>query len=199
MHRAWMGLCLVVALAAAACGGESTLTEYVEQVNAAINRGMSRYEVIIAGPQGQVLVAQGEDLYDFTPQDLQAGLEQVAALQTEIMEIVDDIEPPEQVAELHVLFFRTLPVAELATRAGNAASWEELSESPEMAAYRDALVADRQVCADFQDKLDATEQRGVFEDTPWIPGEFKEIVDTAIGCDALPENPQDMYRPPATP
>jgi len=198
MNRALIGLCVTFALAATGCGGEPSLTEYVEQVNAAIAQGMSRYEVIIAGPQGGVLVAEGEDLYDFTPQDLQAGLEQVAEIQDEIMAIVDDIEPPEQVAELHALFFRVLPVGELAARAGTAATWEELSESPEMAAYRDALVADRQVCADFQAKLDATEARGVFEDTPWIPGEFKEIVDSAIGCDALPENPQDMYRPPPT-
>ncbi len=199
MHRAWVGWCLVVALAATACGGETSLTEYVEQVNAAIEKGMSRYEVIVASPEGQVLVAQGEALYDFTPQDLQAGLEQVADLQAEIMEIVDDIEPPEQVDEIHALFFRTLPIADLAARAGTAETWEELSETSEMAAYRDALVADRQVCADFQTKLDATEQRGVFEDTPWIPGEFKEIVDAVIGCGALPENPEDMYRPPPAP
>ena len=68
-----------------------------------------------------------------------------------------------------------------------------------MAAYRSALAADNEVCADFQAKLDATADRGVFADTPWIPGEFKEIVDAVIGCDVLPDNPQDMYRPPPTP
>jgi hypothetical protein len=194
-----MGLCVAVALAVTGCGGEPSLTEYVEQVNAAIDEGMGRYEVVLASPQGQVLVAEGEELYEFTPQDLQLGLEQLAEIQDEIMAIVNDIEPPEQVAELHALFFRTLPVGELAARAGTAATWEELSESSEMAAYRDALVADQQTCAEFQTKLDATEQRGVFEDTPWIPGEFKEIVDATIGCGVLPDNPQDMYRPPPAP
>lgn len=43
-----------------------------------------------------------------------------------------------------------LPIVELAARAGIAADWYELFESPEMAAYRNALAADNQVCAEFQ-------------------------------------------------
>jgi hypothetical protein len=67
-----------------------------------------------------------------------------------------------------------------------------------MAAYRSALAADNEVCADFQARLDATADRGVFADTPWIPGELKETVNYALGCDALPSNPDDVYRPPPT-
>jgi hypothetical protein len=70
-----------------------------------------------------------------------------------------------------------------------------------MEAYRVALAGDNQVCVEFQATLDATADRGVFADVPWIPGELQEIVDYALGCSALPQNPEDAYRPPplATP
>jgi len=64
-------------------------------------------------------------------------------------------------------------------------------------AYRNALEADNQVCADFQATLDATADRGVFADVPWMPSELSEIVDYALGCGDQPGNPQDAYRPPA--
>lgn len=190
-----IGLMLTVA----ACGGgEMTLNEYVERVEAILDRGMQQYEVLVASPQGEVLVAEGERLADFTPRQLQAALEQVVEIQAEALGAASAIEPPEQIADLHELFFRELPIAELAARAGTATDWGDLSDSPEMAAYRAGLVGDKQVCADFQAKLDATEERGGSADTPWIPSEMKEIVDVAIGCSNLPEHPEDSYRPPAT-
>ncbi len=66
-----------------------------------------------------------------------------------------------------------------------------------MAAYREALAADNQVCAEFQSKLDATADRGVFVDTPWIPGELKEIVNYALGCDCAPRGSRERL-PPAS-
>jgi hypothetical protein len=67
-----------------------------------------------------------------------------------------------------------------------------------MAAYRTAVTIDRQACLDIQAELDATAARGVFADTPWIPGELKEVVETVLGCGTFPETPQDLYRPPPT-
>lgn len=198
MRRALAGICLVAVVAAGGCGGddEMTLTEYVEQVNAILDRGMQQYEVLVATPQGEVLVADTGQIRSFTTQEFQAALQRVAAIQAEALEDANAIEPPEQIAEIHSLFFRELPIEALAARAGTAAEWDELSDSPEMAAYRTALVGDKQVCADFQAQLDATAGRGVFADTPWIPGEMKEIVEAAIGCGSLPEDPENMYRPP---
>jgi hypothetical protein len=200
-------MCLAGIVVAGGCGGgEMTLTEYVERVDAIFVRGIHQYELVVESPQGLVLIVgqgshlgfddQGVQLTDFTPQDLHVALERVAEIQAEALETAAAIDPPEQIADLHALFFRELPIAELAARAGIAADWEELSESPEMAAYRAALAADNQVCAVFQAKLDATAERGVFADTPWIPSELTEIVDYALGCDSLPEHPEDAYRPP---
>jgi hypothetical protein len=194
----------------AACGGggEMSLNEYVESVDAIFARGIEQYEAIVSTPQGLVLVVgQGshvglDDLgtqpTDFTPQDLHVALEQVAQVQADALQAAAAINPPEQIADLHVLFFRELPIAELAVRAGTSADWEELSESAEMAAYRKALAADNQACAEFQAKLDSTADRGVFTDTPWIPNDLKETVNYALGCDELPTHPEDAYRPTPT-
>lgn len=187
-------------------GGEMTLTEYVESVDAIFERGLERYEVLVNSPQGGVLIAGqgahlgldggGAQLTDFTTQDLHVVLEQLAEIQDEALATAREIEPPEQIAELHELYFRELPLGELAARAGTAADWYELSGSPEMAAYRTALAADNAVCAEFQTKLDATSASGAFADAPWMPTRLTEIVDYALGCTDLPTNPEDAYRPP---
>lgn len=175
------------------------MADYVDRVNAVLDRAIDQYGELLASPQGEVLVAEGAQLADFTPQDLQVSLERVAEIQEEAMGAVDTIEPPEDLADLHALYFRELPIEALAARAGTAADWEELSESPEMAAYREGLISDKHVCTDFQAELDARTERGDFADTPWLGGEMEEIVDAAIGCSSLPEHPENMYRPPPAP
>jgi len=177
-------------------GGEMSLTEYVENVNAINGRAMQQYGAMVdANPQGAVIVADRAQLEEFTPHDLQVALELTAEIQAEALEAATAMEPPEQVADLHSLFFKSLPLEALAVRAGSAADWDELSESPEMEAYRDALVKDILVCLDFQARLDATAERGAFANTPWIPSEMKEIVEVVLGCDQYPANPGDLYRP----
>ncbi len=207
--RRFIPLALGVTFLLVGCGGgEMSLAEYVERINVIFDQGVAHYEKLVASPQGLVLIAgqgshlgfadQGLQLTDFTPQDLHVALERLVEIQGEALEAAKAIDPPEQIADLHRLYFRELPIAELAVRAGTAADWYELSESPEMAAYRAALAADNQVCAEFQTKLDATAARGVFADTPWIPDELKETVNYALGCDSLPAHPEDAYRPPPT-
>jgi hypothetical protein len=193
-----LGLCVVL-VSSCVGGGEMSLTEYVEAVNAINGRAMQQYgEMVLANPQGAVIVADRAQLNDFTPHDLQVALERTAEIQAEALEATAAIEPPEQIADLHYLFFKSLPLEALAVRAGTAADWDELSESPEMEAYRDALVKDIRVCVDFQARLDATAERGAFANTPWIPAEMKEIVEVVLGCDQYPANPEDLYRPLTT-
>ncbi|MGI9584152.1 MAG: hypothetical protein ACR2N7_01010 [Acidimicrobiia bacterium] len=181
------------------------MTEYVDAIDEIFETGIERYEEVVSEEEGRVLiVGQGEhlgfdtgeaSLSDFTPYDLHIALTGVASIQEEAMEAAASLNPPDQFAEFHALYFRELPIAALADRAAVATDWQELSDSAEMAAYRDGLEADNEVCVSFQETLDATAARGVFEDAPWIPGELKEIVNYALSCDALPQNPQDVYRP----
>ena len=179
-------------------GGEMSLTEYVDRINAV------EYQ---ASRQGEELVASAEQIVDLTPQDLQAGLELAYAIRIEVKDATDDIEPPDQVADLHELIFdwhtRFIDIERaLATRAGTAedtaADWAELSSSSEMAAYRTAIIEGKEVCDEFQAQLDATAERGEFADVPWLPTQLKEVVVAVLGCDWFPANPEDLYRYPAS-
>jgi len=200
VNKRCLPLAVGLVLALSGCGtGEMSLTEYVERINAIENQASQR---------GAELVAGAVQVGDLTPQDVQAGLEQARAIRLDIKEATDDIEPPEQIAELHHLIFdwhtEFITVEEaLANRAGaaadTAADWEALSKSREMAAYRTAIADGKQVCNDFQAKLDATADRGVFADMPWVPSEMTEVVEAVLGCAWFPENPEDLYRyPPRT-
>jgi len=167
--KRFVPLVLCVALLASGCGGgEPSLTEYVERLNPIMIQASQQYDELMTSPPGAVLVAEGAQLAEFTPQDLQAALERMGEIE-EALEAGAAIEPPAQVADLANLLSDdrfTLARVELAARAGSATNWEELSETPEMAAYRTALAGQKRACIDLQAKFDATADRGVFEDVP---------------------------------
>jgi hypothetical protein len=169
-------------------GGGLSLTEYVDRQNAIGDR---------TNPQAEALIAELER--STTPRDVNATMERMVALRVESVEATEALDSPEQIADLHQLVLgwevRLLPIEEaLAVRAGTVAGWEEFSQSAELADYRAALVEGKQVCIEFQTRLDATAMRGVFDDTPWIPGELKEVVEARLGCGLFPENPEDVFR-----
>jgi hypothetical protein len=196
--RSGSSVATVCILLVSGCGGgEISLTEYVDRINDVEYR---------ASRQAEKLVANAEQITDLTPQDLQAGLEQAYAIRTEVKDATDDIEPPEQVADMHELIFdwhtRFIDIEQaLAARVGTAedtaTDWAELSSSSEMAVYRTAIVEGKEVCDEFQAQLDATAERGDFADVPWLPTQLKEVVVAVLGCDWFPENPNDLYRYPA--
>lgn len=185
----------VAALAAAVllggCGGGSlSLTEYVDRLNEINGRTV---------PEADALIAELER--STTPAEVAETMEQMALLRAGSVEETEELDPPEQVADLHRLLLdwenELIPIEEaFAARAGAVAGWEELVRSDEVAAYRAALVEGKQVCIDFQAKLDATNDRGQFADTPWIPAELSEVVEARLGCELFPENPEDVFRLP---
>lgn len=197
-RTAVLALCLSLLLCS--CGGGAlSLTDYTERINTIEAE---------ASEQGESLAASALEIEDFAPQDLQTILERARIIRVEVDEAVADIDPPEQVADVHDLVFDwhadfIATEEALAVRAGStphtAAGWTDLSGSPEMDAYRSAIADGKQVCLEFQERLDATEARGTFADTPWIPGEMKEVVERMLGCVWFPDSPGDVYRyPPAT-
>lgn len=158
-----------------------------------------------ASQQAAALVLAAEELGDLTPQDVQAGLERAKPIRMDIKDATDEIEPPELIADLHRRIFdwhnRFISIEEaLAARAGTtpdtATGWTELSDSSEMAAYRAAIGEGMQVCADMQAELDATSERGIFDDTPWLPTQLSESVTAVVGCTWFPDSPEDVYRYP---
>ena len=194
-------LALSVPLVVSSCGGdELSLTEYVAEVQALVADAREQAAELYASPHGAVLAAEGAALESFAPQDLQMALDEIGAIEVELLGAAAEIDPPEAVAEFHELFFDdtyTRAREALAARAATAANWVELSASPEMDAYRAAVARDKQLCVDIEADLDATADRAEFADTPWIPTELKEIVDAVLGCEAFPENPEDIFRPPS--
>ncbi|MGB5185501.1 MAG: hypothetical protein WBO84_00040 [Acidimicrobiia bacterium] len=192
---------LLAGVAASCGGGELSMSDYTERVAVVVDRASQQYEALVASPQGAVLIAKPEQIESFSPQDLQTALEQVRQIEAEVEESIAAIDPPDQVAQFHHLFFRFgegfISAQEaLAARAGTAADWDELSESPEMGAYRAALAQDRQDCFDFRSQLNTiAEQRGDLSETPWIPSDLKEVFSVFLGCDGYPAHPDDVYRP----
>ena len=82
-----------------------TLTEYVDSLNPIVEQARQQYEELVADNDSGVLVAGRNQLSEFTPQDLQAALVQVRQIEELVDEATSAIDPPEQVAELHNLFF----------------------------------------------------------------------------------------------
>jgi hypothetical protein len=118
----WISFALCVSLPLASCGGgEMTMTDYVERVDAIFDRGFEQYEAVVVSPQGQVLLVgqgghlgfadQGAQLTNFTPWDLHVALGQVAEIQAEALGAAAAVDPPDQIADLHALYFRALPIS----------------------------------------------------------------------------------------
>ena len=182
---------LAVGVLLAGCGGgDLTLTEYVDRLNEVNGRTVPRADALISDLE-----------LSTTPAEAAAAMEQMALLRAEAVEETEELEPPDQVADLHRLLLdwetELIPIEEaFAARARAVAGWVELVESDEVAAYRVALVEGKRVCTEFQDELDATAERGQFADTPWIPAELSEVVEARLGCELFPENPEDVFRLP---
>jgi hypothetical protein len=203
VSRLWIVLAVAVGVVAAGCGDdELSLTEYVDEVNELMVNANEDAAALLLRPEGPLIYGYGFDLDEYTPQQLQLALESVGEIEAEVSEAADAIEPPEVIADLHRTMFDsrfTIARSALARRAGEASSWEELSATPEMAAYRAAVAKDKEICIELQAELDATAERGAFADAPWVPAEMKEVVVAVLGCDAWPERPEDIFRPGASP
>lgn len=107
------------------------------------------------------------------------------------IEAFDALEPPGEVADLHTTaldIFSRLVAAEtvLADLVMAAHSFEEADAvwiSPQGEAFREIDQEAVALCAVVQADLDATQQRQVFSDMPWVPPEMKEVIEVTFRCD----------------
>jgi hypothetical protein len=181
MHLRSVLILALLVIVPSSCGGNSqlSLTDYVERVNtmAADSRA-----------QAERLYLDYRALTAPTVADLATMLDEVLAIRVAVQkEFVDLGEPPDQIAELHAAILDWHAAAidaerALATQARQVSSWAELERSVELGAYNALGAEGLVVCRELQAKLDATEARAVFADTPWIPSEMKEVVDAVLGC-----------------
>ena len=122
-----------------------------------------------------------------TVEDGKEVLDRAVAIRTDLQNNLSNLDPPEAFADLHGVLVeqlgRILTVQEnWAVRAETAGSLDELNESSEAVAYWDLDAEMRPLCFELQSRLDATAEREIFAEVPWIPGEMKEVVSLVLSC-----------------
>lgn len=178
---AWVLACLALALPA--CGGTGlTLQEYAGQAETLITEVRTRIATLDAQWMAETPTAEG--VRNYWDERLAARGRFLAGL--------EDLDPPDQAADLHVNvvgLFTKLNAAEAAL-AAHIGSFDTLDDhwqgwdSPEGRAARAADEELTSICRVAQQDLDDTRAREVFADMPWLPSDMREVVEVVLGCSA---------------
>ncbi len=170
---------LALVVVVTACSGGPTLGEYAQELESLVVTMNARLDQLDTTLEG-------------TP-----DLETVRSYATERVEIrsdflaaLRDLDPPDDVAELHVVavgIMERLTAAEsaLADRVMSLDSIDGIDSiwaTPEGIAARTADEEAVAVCLAAQSTLDDTSDRSQLKDVPWIPPEMKEVVVVVFGC-----------------
>jgi hypothetical protein len=175
MRRALASACIVFVFAA--CGGGTlSLTEYSELFQSASFAVTDEFDVLEAEWASATTVEDGKEVLD-----------RAVAIRTDMQNSLTELDPPEALADFHgdlvALLGRILAATEAwAVRAETAGSLDELQTSSEALAYWDLDANVGPLCLEFQSRLDATAERKIFAEVPWVPGEMKEVVSLVVGC-----------------
>lgn len=179
MRSTVAAICL--ALLVASCGGKPTLTEYADEVEVLTTTMFRTLDDLTA--EGTFAAP--------TVEEVQAVYSGVAAAFHGLLDGLQGLEPPRDLAELHTAALEmatglTTAGDAFALRAEDVETEDELGllfESPEafaVEAARDEMIT---FCQERQAEFDATADREVFADAPWIPSEMQEVVLVAFGCE----------------
>lgn len=174
-------VCLLAVLVASCAEGQPPLTAYVEDFN---RSAQETYVPLRAA------WAEYSEIAAPTPADLSVVLRRDIDLRRQAQMAFDAIVPPHQITRLHELFVswhrRFVQDEEaLLGRVTAALSWGEIEDSVEFLRYETTLALGAVACREFRAALTATEVRGVFAEAEWLPGDMREVVDVALGCDVL--------------
>lgn len=171
----------VVLMVVSCGGGEPTVSEYAAQVET--------HTTELFGTLGELTI---EGTFEApTVEEIQAVYGGLAAAFHRLRDGLEDVEPPQDLSELHIA---ALEMAARLVDAGDAlaqrteavqteADLGELFNSPEAQAVEAARVEIVTFCLERQAEFDATADREAFADTPWIPPEMQEVVLVAFGCE----------------
>jgi hypothetical protein len=173
--RALASACIVFVFTA--CGGGTlSLTEYSELFQSASFAMTDEFDVLEAQWASSTTVEDGKETLD-----------RAVGIRTDLQNSLTDLDPPKALASFHGDLVETLGRLLAATeawavRAETAGSLDELQESSEALAYWDLDAEMSQLCLELQSRLDATAEREIFAEVPWVPGEMKEVVSLVLGC-----------------
>ena len=168
----------MVVLALSACGGESSLTEYAAELESAVAQMNSRLDE---------LDAELGDTADIE-QIRHYANERVAARYA-FVEVLENLEPPSEVGELHDtaqdimgrLADAESALADYVGEVDAASTVDDFWATPLGIAARTADQESIELCLAAEERLD-TQERSELADVPWIPPELKEVVVVAFGC-----------------
>jgi hypothetical protein len=175
---------VVVGLFLASCGGGTlSLAEYNEQGMALVSVMEERLYTMDAEWDSQT--ATVEDARTYWDRRIEAYERAIEGLEA--------LEPAGEAAELHrtgMELFGKLVAAEsaLAVRVASFETvtgpeqWWNTAEGAAVGGVEEEIYS---FCLVFQAMYDATVERIVVSDVPWIPSEMKEIVEVDIGCETV--------------
>ena len=152
------------------------MTEYGELFQSSTFAMRDEFDVLEAEAASATTVEDGREVLD-----------RALAIRIDLQNNLTDLDPPEALADFHGDIVEQLGLILAATeawtvRAETAASLDELQTSSEALAYWDLDAEMRPLCFELQSRLDATAEREVFDEVPWIPGDMKEVVSLIMGC-----------------
>ena len=179
MRSIFAAACL--ALVVVSCGdGELTLTEYAAQLEELVAAMNQEIDALDAELESQILTVEG----------VQSYLDAKTAVRHELLDGFEALAPPEEAAEMHAAALEmvgklTSAEEDLARRVGDVETTEELNRLWDTPEGRAATAVDDEAvefCQAAQAQFDATAEREVFDDVPWIPSELQEVVLVFFGC-----------------
>lgn len=169
---------VVAGLALSACGGGPSLTEYAPELESAVaemNGQLDRLDVEMSATNDL------EQIKGFAN-------ERVAA-RYEFVSVLEDLEPPSNVSDLHVTALSIMSrladaeasLAAYVNELDSLADTEDIWSTPLGVAARSVDAEAVELCLAAQAELD-TSERSELAGVPWIPPELKEVVVVAFGC-----------------
>ncbi len=164
-----------------ACGETAlTVSEYAAEAERLVGRMEAQF-------------AELDEMWESQTPSLDGALEYWdgrLAIRAEFLEGVEDLNPPEAVAEQHAAAVDVFTRFEEADQAlaARVAAMDEVTEhrqwldTPEGEASLALLEEVYAFCRASQAEFDATQDREGLKDVPWLPSEMTEVVSVAFGC-----------------
>ncbi|MEE8330302.1 MAG: hypothetical protein V3R84_00860 [Acidimicrobiia bacterium] len=160
-----------------ACGGDGlSLAEYAETLGA------------LASDLGAELgTGDAQVVAEPTIETARDVITVAVDTRNEFQAALTSLDPPAEIADVHMdlvdVHARIISAQEaFAERAVSATTLEELDGSEEAGAYRAINAEALSICREFQTRIDATADQGVFAAGPWIAGDLKEAVEVTLDC-----------------
>jgi hypothetical protein len=166
----------ILSISVAACGGSMSETEYVEGLNDLVSSASPGFEA------SNAIYGQAADP---TVADLVARLEREIAIEYDVRERFEALDPPASITDVHGIMVDTLGriigVTEaLVDVSADVGSLEEAEQTREFSDYQSVNAESDGMCPEVQAKFDLLSNRAVIDD-PWI-ADLRLTVTAFLDC-----------------